>query len=321
MTRSTDLGSARRAASLASPPLNPLKSRFSEYRSAFGALVALSAAGAFFWTQAAASEKKEEKKEKKHGPQQMDPEQFQPYELLSKTQVSPNTAVYRFKLPIPDQPLPMPVASFILAQTTGIEEKPTVRPYTPITYDEKGYFELMVKSYPDGKLSKHIGHLKVGDKLTVKGPKPKLEYKPNMKKTIAMIAGGTGVTPMLQVAHEILKNPNDKTEVRLIFANVNQDDILLKERIDGWAKQHKNFKVLYTLDNPPADWKGEKGFVSEQMVKTFVPPPSDDVLVFVCGPPGMMKAVSGPKTPDYEQGELSGVLKSVGFTEKNVYKF
>lgn len=54
----------------------------------------------------------------------------------------------------------------------------------------------------------------------MKGPLPKIEYKPNIKKHIGMIAGGSGITPMLQVAHEILKNPQDQTEVRLIFANV-----------------------------------------------------------------------------------------------------
>ena len=34
-----------------------------------------------------------------------------------------------------------------------------------------------------------------------------------------MIAGGTGITPMLQVIREILSNPEDKTEISLIFAN------------------------------------------------------------------------------------------------------
>ena len=44
------------------------------------------------------------------------------------------------------------------------------------------------------------------------------------------IAGGSGLTPMLQVAQEITRNPEDKTEVTLVFANVSEDDILLKKR-------------------------------------------------------------------------------------------
>ena len=44
-----------------------------------------------------------------------------------------------------------------------------------------------------------------------------------------MLAGGTGVTPMYQVANAILKNPADKTKITLLFANVSADDILIEE--------------------------------------------------------------------------------------------
>jgi hypothetical protein len=40
-----------------------------------------------------------------------------------------------------------------------------------------------------------------------------------------MIAGGTGITPMYQIIKSSLKDPKDKTELRLIYANVNEDDI------------------------------------------------------------------------------------------------
>ena len=48
-------------------------------------------------------------------------------------------------------------------------------------------------------MSKHFGTLKVGDSLDIKGPIVKLKYEPNMKRAIGMVAGGTGITPMLQV--------------------------------------------------------------------------------------------------------------------------
>ncbi|KAL4591577.1 hypothetical protein LXL04_004546 [Taraxacum kok-saghyz] len=44
-------------------------------------------------------------------------------------------------------------------------------------------------------------------------------------------AGGSGITPRLQVIEAIVKNPDDTTKVRvsLIYANVSPDDILLKK--------------------------------------------------------------------------------------------
>ena len=60
------------------------------------------------------------------------------------------------------------------------------------TDDKKGALRgsswvQMVKYYPDGKMSKHINELKVGDELECKGPIMKLEYKANMKKAIGMV--------------------------------------------------------------------------------------------------------------------------------------
>ena len=56
-------------------------------------------------------------------------------------------------------------------------------------------------------------------------------------------------------------------------------------------------------------------------MKQVLPGPTADHLVYVCGPPPMMNAISGPKTPNYEQGEVSGVLKELGYTADMVYKF
>lgn len=48
-------------------------------------------------------------------------------------------------------------------------------------------------------MSQYIDGLKPGEFIQVKGPKGQFEYKPNMVKEFGMIAGGAGITPMLQV--------------------------------------------------------------------------------------------------------------------------
>jgi len=252
----------------------------------------------------------------------LDPNNFQKFALMSIKEVSPNTKIMRFALDTPDSKLGLPIASAIVVKAPiGEDGKDVIRPYTPITYDEKGYFDLMIKVYPTGVMSKYIGQLKVGSTLDIKGPIPKIPYTPNMKKTIGMVAGGTGITPMLQVIQEVLKNPQDHTEISLIFANVTAEDILLKDRLDAYATKHKNFKVYYTLDKPPAKWNQGTGFVTKDMISSRLPKPSKDTVIMVCGPPPMMNMISGSKAKDYTQGELSGVLKDLGYNESNVYKF
>jgi len=252
------------------------------------------------------------------------PKAFVPFPITKITQLSPNTKAFDLALPSADAEMGAHTASFIMVKNAVGD----ARPYTPTTLnDQKGSFELVVKAYPGGKVSEYLHSLKVGDSIEVKGPIPKLAYKKNMKKQIACIAGGSGITPMLQVIQEVLKDKDDTTQLCLIFANNSEVDILLKERIDALAEKHKSqLKVTYVLSHPtsPSTWKGEKGFVSRAILEkasTHFPAPSSDVLVLVCGPPPMMAAISGEKTKDYKQGEVSGLLKDLAFTSDMVFKF
>ncbi|KAL6223920.1 hypothetical protein ACLB2K_002777 [Fragaria x ananassa] len=230
--------------------------------------------------------------------------------LQDTARVSHNTQLFRFTFD-PTAKLGLDVASCLITRAPIGQDDP----------DSKGYFDLLIKVYPEGKMSQHFASLKPGDVLEVKGPIEKLRYIPNMKKHIGMIAGGTGITPMLQVIEAILKNPDDTTKVSLLYANVSPDDILLKQKLDLLAAAHPNLKVYYTVDNPTKSWKGGKGFISKDMAVKGLPGPAEDTLILVCGPPGMMEHISGGKAKDWSQGELSGILKELGYTEEMVYKF
>eukprot|EP00798_Chlamydomonas_sp_ICE-L_P022036 gene22036-29099_t len=165
----------------------------------------------------------------------LDPKEFKPFKLIEKEKLTANTYRYRFELPGGEQS-GIFTASCLVTKAMMLEkpedEKPkaVIRPYTPTSApDAKGYLDLVVKTYPTGKMSKHIGDLSVGDSLEMKGPIPKLAYSANMKKAIGMVAGGTGLAPMLQIIDAVLSDPTDKTELSLMYANVSEEDIILKD--------------------------------------------------------------------------------------------
>ncbi|KAJ1976705.1 NADH-cytochrome b5 reductase [Dimargaris xerosporica] len=263
----------------------------------------------------------------------LNPKEFQSFVLKAVEPISHNTKLYRFALPEPNMVLGLDVAScivtkFVDEQSLGKDGKPKVviRPYTPTSEEgERGYFDLIVKEYPQGVMSRHIASLKPGDKLDVKGPIPKYPYTPNMHKEVGLIAGGTGITPMLQLIRKIFNNPEDRTKVSLIFANITENDILMRSGLDRLAEQYPDrFHVYYTLDNPEAAWKHGRGYVTKEMAKEHLPEPStspNDMKLFVCGPPPMVKAISGGKASITDQGPLTGILKELGYTEAQVFKF
>jgi hypothetical protein len=56
---------------------------------------------------------------------------------------------------------------------------------------------------------------------------------------------------MLQLIRHITRDPDDSTEMSLVFANQSENDILLKDELEEVAKAHPaQFKLWYTVDRP-----------------------------------------------------------------------
>ncbi|KAG5403452.1 hypothetical protein IGI04_009571 [Brassica rapa subsp. trilocularis] len=304
-----------------------IKSGHGTFRFSAGAIAALSGGFSCYYLTSGNNLAYLDQAKEETGPKTaLNPDKWLEFKLQDTATVSHNTKLFRFSFD-PSANLGLHVASCLLTRAplgynAEGKTKYVVRPYTPISDPEaKGYFDLLIKVYPDGKMSQHFASLKPGDVLEVKGPIEKFKYSPNMKKHIGMIAGGSGITPMLQVIDTIVKNPEDNTKITLLYANVSPDDILLKQKLDSLQANHPNLKVFYTVDNPTKNWKGGVGYVSKDMALKGLPLPADDTLILVCGPPGMMEHVSGGKAPDWSQGEVKGILKELGFTEQMVFKF
>ncbi|XP_049626631.1 NADH-cytochrome b5 reductase 1 [Suncus etruscus] len=250
----------------------------------------------------------------------LDPNEKYRLRLIDKTTVSHNTKRFRFALPTRDHILGLPVGQHVYL-SANIDGNLVIRPYTPVTSDEdKGYVDLVIKIYlkdvnpkfPEGgKMSQYLDSLKMGDVVEFRGPSGLLTYtgkgnfniqptqksppEPRVAKNLGMIAGGTGITPMLQLIRAILKDPEDGTQCFLLFANQTENDIILRDDLEELQAQYPNrLKLWFTLDHPPEDWAYSKGFVTADMIQEHLPAPKDDVLLLLCGPPPMVQLACHP---------------------------
>ncbi|GAQ86614.1 NADH-cytochrome b-5 reductase [Klebsormidium nitens] len=224
----------------------------------------------------------------------LDPESWTKFQMVKKEHVSHNSRRFRFALQTEETILGLPIGQHISIQGVDEEGKEFSRPYTPTTLDDDvGHFELVIKVYPQGKMSQCLEKLSVGTYVPFKGPKGRFTYTSGQVREFGMLAGGTGITPMFQVLKFILKDPSDNTKVKLIYANISLGDILLKDELDSFAKLHPNkFSIYYVLNDPPPGWTGGVGFVSADMIKAHLPAPAEDVKILRCGPPPMNKAMA-----------------------------
>ncbi|XP_031273832.1 NADH--cytochrome b5 reductase 1-like [Pistacia vera] len=224
----------------------------------------------------------------------LDPENFKEFKLVKRIQLSHNVAKFTFALPTPASVLGLPIGQHMSCRGKDSLGEEVIKAYTPTTLDsDLGHFELVIKMYPQGRMSHHFREMREGDYLAVKGPKGRFKYQPGQVRAFGMLAGGTGITPMFQVARAILENPIDTTNIRLIYANVTFEDILLKEELDNLAASFPDrISVYYVLNKPPEEWNGGVGFVSKEIIQSNCPAPASDIQILRCGPPPMNKAMA-----------------------------
>lgn len=254
---------------------------------------------------------------------------FVPLSVTRNEQLSKNVHKVTLAFPNPTDTLGMTCAGMLMVQGPKRDGSGnTARPYTPVTRDDTvGSMELVVKDYPGvGNVASHICALKVGDSLDVKGCYTKIAVTANKWKRVGLVAGGSGLTPCLQVAEELLSHADDTTSIDLIFANRNEEEIFLKDRLDALAAASGGrFRVHYCVDAGSAAWTGLTGYVTKEMVAAHLPPPGAGAMIMVCGPPPMYKAICGPKLFEKgkppKQGDVAGILKELGFTADMVFKF
>lgn len=249
-----------------------------------------------------------------------DPSVKYPLRLIDKEVISHDTRKFRFALPSEKHVLGLPVGKHVYL-SARIDGNLVVRPYTPVSSDDdRGFVDLVVKIYfrnvhpkfPEGgKMSQYLEGLRVGDVIDFRGPGGLLEYKgtgvfavqPDKKSppetksasSLGLIAGGTGITPMLQLVRAIIKDPSDRTTCHLLFANQTEKDILLRDELEEiQARNPDRFKLWFTVDHAPEGWEYSQGFISADMIQEHLPPAGEECLVLMCGPPPMIQFACNP---------------------------
>jgi cytochrome-b5 reductase len=197
--------------------------------------------------------------------------------------------LFRFELPH-DNTLQNPILSAVsvAVEINGVHEW---RNYTPITHHAtKGYFEIMVKVYPEGVVGNYLLNLDVGKTISVSAPKWKREHELGKYDHVGIIAGGVGLAPMIQLIERTL-NESPNTKISILFANQTEQDIIFYDRMKEWAQKYPQFEFNAILSQPHTEWTGLRGHVNDEMIRTHMPHPSSNSLVVYCGPKPLNKKV------------------------------
>lgn len=225
------------------------------------------------------------------------------YQLMATTQDTHDTKTFRFSLPA-QATLDMLPGDYLYVHAT-INGKAVKRPYTPSSLPGiTGHFDLTVKRYETGLISKYLHEQKVGDSVLMSGPNQGGHWVDGMAKKVGFVAGGTGITPMISIVRWILTQRLD-AELFLVFANKTEVDIIFREEWDRNVREHSNFHCYHVLEQPSVGWSQGIGRITDDILRRHLPPADSETVIFLCGPPPMVD-------------HLEASLKGLGYSEQAI---
>jgi cytochrome-b5 reductase len=225
------------------------------------------------------------------------------YQLTAITQDTHDTKTFCFGLPAVAT-LDMLPGDYLYVHAT-INGKSVKRPYTPSSMPgATGSFDLTVKRYETGLISKYLHEPKVGNSLLMSGPNQGGHWVDGMAKKVGFVAGGTGITPMISIIRWILAQ-RQGAELFLVFANKTEADIIFRQEWDRNVREHSNFHCYHILEQPPVGWSQGIGRITDDVLGRHLPSPNPETVIFLCGPPPMVD-------------HLEASLKGLGYPEQAI---
>ncbi len=210
--------------------------------------------------------------------------------LISKTQLTPDILGIKIEF-LPGQAIDFKAGQYVQLRCPAHESSPPViRAYSIASGpSDKNQIELIIRKVNNGICTTWVFDLlKEGEIVQVSGPYGTFCLTCS-KTPIIMIAGGSGMAPMLSILNEMMDKKINRKTVFFFGAQKNEDLFKLNE-IEGFAKNLPDFSFIPVLSNEPvtSNWKGMRGLVTEavnEKMKSL-----KECEAYICGSQGMINA-------------------------------
>jgi ferredoxin-NADP reductase len=152
-----------------------------------------------------------------------------------------------------------------------------------------GYVEITPKRMKNGCASIFLNdRADIGMTVEASGPFGRFCLDEARHKRVVLIAGGSGITPMMAMLRYI----DDyclPTTVTLLYSVRTNDDIIFRSDLEELRSRLNNFQHHILLSQPPAEWVGPKGRLTREFIESAITEPASNYF-FICGPGPFMDA-------------------------------
>lgn len=167
-----------------------------------------------------------------------------------------------------------------------------VRAYSLASTGSGNLVELAVDLIEDGEVSPYlVGELREGDQLEFRGPLGRwFVWKPGETRAVQLVAGGSGVVPLLAMARAHAASGAGPM-FRLLYSVRSPADVFYAAELDSLMSPSFQVTYVYTRETPPG-WPRPPGRVTLDILRSATIPAAENPAVFVCGPTGFVESVA-----------------------------
>ncbi len=227
------------------------------------------------------------------------PKRFQ-VRYLGRQQLTGDMAEFRFQSDHPVRFLPGQYAMLKLPGVTGD------RAYSMSNIpNEAGYWQFIIKKMPDGEGTGFLfNDLREGDMIELDAPYGNAYLREDNERNIALIAGGSGLSPVISIARSIAMNDRfNGRKVYLFYGGRGPDDICTPKLMDELNPLNIELICQSAVSDETlaktSNWDGPCCFIHELVEKTLGKEMPLYEFYF-CGPPLMTEAVQRLAMIDYQ---------------------
>lgn len=178
-----------------------------------------------------------------------------------------------------------------------IEGEDIRRSYSICTAPDDHELRIAVKQVENGVFSSWINqHVQPGDVLEVMTPTGRfgLAHAPGKGRHHVAFAAGSGITPVLSIARDVLAREPD-SNFTLFYGNRATDTILFRGALEDLKDRYlSRFSVFHVLSREQQDLAALNGYVDAEKVQKWlrdVVPVNRIDHAFICGPEAMLETV------------------------------
>jgi glycine betaine catabolism B len=154
---------------------------------------------------------------------------------------------------------------------------------------QKGYLEITVKRAPGGCVSQFLNSdVQLGLTVEARGPSGRFCFDERQHRKIVLIAGGSGITPMMSMLRYI-DDLGLATDVMLLYFVRTPADIVFANELAQFRASIRHFHYLVITSQPDQDWAGPAGHLSRELLEAHVTDLKSSTF-FLCGPKGLMES-------------------------------